>query len=146
VTRVSCATSLSDNLSYFYLEVNVCEGAKSDVYLAKVGFSRAISILGSLSHELPAREPIIHGIIPARENSPRSRIDHINHFVGHRNGHVVAPFHRFGSARPLLIERSLLLGPRTPGGRYNTHRPLAGRCIGLKIIAVFAVVAWRLPS
>lgn len=93
--------------------------------------------------ELPAREPE-HPRNNSSANSPRSRIDRINHFVGHRSDHVVAPFHRLGSAQlGLSWSNARSFSVHELPAAYNAHRPLAGRCIGLKIIAG---VAWRLPS
>lgn len=100
---------------------------------------RAISILSSSGcyREL-ARESSRRN--NSSQHSPRSRFDRINHFVGHRSDHVVAPFHRLGSAR-LGSGGFLLIECLDPSRSTNSQRPiyplLLAACIGLKIITIY---------
>lgn len=92
--------------------------AKYDIHIQRV-----ISRFSGHYRESPTRASIYRRN-NSSENSPR--IGCINHFVGHRSDHVVAPFHRLDSAPP----------DRTP--RFFS-RSTNFRCIGLKISLIFAV-------
>lgn len=88
-----------------------------------IHIQRVISRYSGHYRESPTRASIYRRN-NSSENSPR--IGCINHFVGHRSDHVVAPFPRLDSAPP----------DRTP--RFFS-RSTNFRCIGLKISLIFAV-------